>query len=239
MERGILNRALRPGDECLSVEQIGRFADGAMAPRERASAEAHIASCATCQSELTLLQAFSTTTVRDDEADAVREGVATLRRRESEIFGDARRSKAVRRDWIPWALLRPMAGVAVVLLFAGTSYYLFKSTSPQLPTVVGTDSEVTRSLTVSVRGPVGDQAVAPERLEWTPVSGAVRYHVRLMEVDRRELWSSDTTGTMATLPDAIRAQIVPAKTLLWDVTAIGSASTPIAESGAQRFRLAR
>lgn len=239
MEREILNRTLRPDHECLSVEQIGRFADGAMTSRERASAEAHIGRCATCQSELALLQAFSTTTVRDEEADAVREGVAALRRRESEIFGDTRAAKSSRREWIPWARLRPAFTVAAVLLIAGTSYYLLNSTAPRLPSEVGPGREVTRSLAVTVRGPVGDQVVVPERLEWNPVSGAVRYRVRLMEVDGRELYSVESTGDTVTLPESIRVQIVPAKTVLWDVTAFGSASTPIAESGAQRFRLAR
>jgi hypothetical protein len=80
---------------------------------------------------------------------------------------------------------------------------------------------------------------APQRLEWRPVSGAVRYRVRLMEVDRRELWSIDTAGTAADLPEPIRALAVPAKTLLWQVTAYNAASAVIAESGQERFRLAR
>src|SRR5207237_303969 len=80
---------------------------------------------------------------------------------------------------------------------------------------------------------VGDVGEGPERFEWQPVSGAVRYHVALMEVDRRELWAIDTSDTSVTLPAAVRRQIVPSKTLLWQVKAVGAADAPIAESGVE------
>jgi hypothetical protein len=125
------------------------------------------------------------------------------------------------------------------LLIAGGSYYLLNPPSPRLPAAVSPGSEVTRSLSVAVRGPVGDQADVPERLEWKPVAGASRYRVRLMEVDRHEIWSTEVTGTTVPIPAAVRGQIVPAKTLLWQVTALDSGNRAIAESGIEQFRIAR
>jgi hypothetical protein len=59
-----------------------------------------------------------------------------------------------------------------------------------------------------------------------------------MEVDRSELWSVDVARTAVNLPATVREHIVPAKTLLWDVTAYGaSTTTPIATSDVERFRL--
>jgi hypothetical protein len=123
-----------------------------------------------------------------------------------------------------------------LLAIVGGSY-LFKSDVPRLPSSVGAGTETTRSLTVIARAPIGDQTKVPERFDWQPVAGAERYHVSLMEVDRHETWAADTTDTFVMLPPAVRGQIVPAKTLVWQVKAFGAAATPIAESGAERFRL--
>ena len=95
-----------------------------------------------------------------------------------------------------------------------------------------------RSLSVGLRTPIGDQVEAPKRFEWQRVASAVRYHVSLMEVDRHQLWAIDTSNTAVMLPLAVRGQIVPAKTLLWQVKAFGAGDALVAESGVERFRLA-
>ena len=83
--------------------------------------------------------------------------------------------------------------------------------APELPGSVTTGDEVTRSLAVGVRGPVGDQAEAPRRFEWLAVDGAVRYRVRLMEVDRREVWSASTSAPGVDLPAPVRTRSLPAE----------------------------
>jgi len=237
MERELLNRTLRPGSDCLSIDQIGRFADGALTGTEQATAAAHIDSCVTCASELALLHSFADTAVRPEERAIVDSAVTEIRRREKVTVGATQRDRSIVRFW-EFGRLRNAMSMAVVLLIAAASYYLLNPSSPRLPASVDSGGEVTRSLAVVVRGPVGDQVAVPERLEWQPVTGAVRYSVRVMEVDRRELWSASVTGTEVQIPDALRAQIVPAKTLLWQVTALDQTGRPIAESGVERFRLA-
>src|SRR6185295_11870454 len=116
-------------------------------------------------------------------------------------------------------------------------YYVFNPAPPGLPTDIGSGPEATRTLRIAVRGPVGDQAAVPTRLQWQPVSGASRYRVRLTEVDRHEIWSSDTMDSAIDLPPDVRARIVPGKTLVWQVTAYNASNAPIAESDAERFRL--
>jgi hypothetical protein len=129
--------------------------------------------------------------------------------------------------------------MAVVLLCFVSGYYLINPAAPRLPADVSSGADATRSLTIRAIGPVGDQRAVPDRLQWQPVAGASRYHVRLLEVDRHELWSYDTADAAVDLPADIRARISPAKTLTWQVTAYGAANAPIAESDPQRFRLAR
>jgi Putative zinc-finger len=236
MERELLHGALKPGPECVSIEELGRYADGTLPPHERSNVTSHVDGCANCQAELALLRAFTDATVRDHERDIVDDGVARLRRHEPAIFVDARRTESGRNEWLPWPSLRAAFSLAAVLLAVIGSFYLFKSDVPRLPSdVAGT--ETTRSLTVIARAPIGDQTNVPERCEWQPVPGAERYHVSLMEVDRHEIWAADTTDTFVMLPPAVRGQIIPAKTLVWQVKAFGAGAAPIAESGVERFRL--
>ena len=239
MERKVLTGALRPGSDCLPIEQLGRYADGALSRDERDAAASHVDTCANCQAELALLHAFTTGLVRDDERAIVRSGVDALRRRESEIFGAQPHGSSNRLRSSPFGTRRAMLSIAAALLAVVSAYYLLIPRPPALPGETGSASDVTRALTVPVQGPSGDQATAPERFEWRAVSGAVRYHVQLLEVGRHELWSTDAIGTAVELPANARAQLVPGKTLLWQVTAIGPSNAPIAESDTQRFRVMR
>jgi len=238
MEGQNLIGALRPGPECPSIERLGRYADGALTLEERSRDEPHIAACPNCQAELALLQAFATPAVRDDEAKVVRWGVEELRRREPEIFdsGPPQDSNIRRWDW--FGRLRPVSTLAIVLLLLGSGYYLSNQDTPRLPADSGSSPEATRSLSVTVRGPIGDQTSVPARLQWEPVNGAARYRVRVSEVDRQEIWSGDAVGTGIDLPPDVRARIVPGKTLVWQVTAFSPSNAAMAESAAQPFRLA-
>jgi hypothetical protein len=203
MEDQILRNALAPGGGCPSIEELGRYADGALASGEEATA-AHIRGCLNCQAELALMRAVTSTRVERTFR------VASL----------------------------PLAAVAAVVLVgvAASSFFFFRS-APELPANVTTADEVVRSLAIAVRQPVGDQAEAPSRFEWVAVDRAIRYRVRLMEVDRREVWSASTTEPRVDLPAQTQSLIRPASTMVWDVTAYNAAGAAIAESGPQSFRV--
>jgi hypothetical protein len=211
MEDEILRKVLAPGADCLSIEQLGRYADGALGRADRAAADRHIRQCLNCQAELGLLKTLTANGVRTPEPAVVR-------------FTAFR--------------LVSMAAVLLVAIAAGSFYLLVNRTAPELPGRVTSGDEVTRSLAVTVRGPVGDQLEAPRRFEWLGVDRAVRYRVRLMEVDRHEIWSTSSTAPEVDLPPAVRTSITPGRTLRWDVTAYDAAGAAIAESGLQSFRLA-
>jgi len=239
MEPEILRRALQPGAGCPAIDVLGRYVDGALPPAERATAASHIERCATCQSELALLQAFAEGAVAEHERGAVRDIVAQLERREPEILTAPAVPEIRRSRFMLFGSFRHALSLATVLLVVVGGYVIFNSRPPRLPADAVSDGGATRSLAVGLRAPIGDQAAAPQRLEWRRVSGAVRYRVRLMEVDRRELWSTESATTAVDLPEPIRALIVPAKTLLWQVTAYDASNTAIGESNPGRFRLAQ
>ncbi len=237
MEREILKTALAPGAECPTIDRLGRYADGALGADEQTAAAAHIRGCLNCQAELALLQAVTSSGTRIGEAEIVRDGVERLDRRAIDVAGAAPVETSSRRQWSRVRMLLPVASGAVLLIAAG-SWYVLGTRPPALPASVSTGSEVTRSLAVAVRAPVGDLLESPRRFEWLAVDRAVRYHVRLLEVDRREIWSTSTSAAGVELPPSIRTSIAPARTLIWDVTAYDASDAVLAESGPQSFKLA-
>ena len=236
MEREILRAALAPSAECLSIEQLGRYVDGALGADEQAAAAVHIRGCLNCRTELALLEAVTSSSARIGEAEIIRDGVARLEQRTIDFAGAVHEGISIRRRRFRVGMVLPVASAAVLLVAAG-SWYVLTTKPPRLPTSVTTGHEVTRSLAVAVRGPVGDLVESPRRLEWLAVDRAVRYHVRLMDVDRREVWSASISAPGADLPSSVRTSIAPARRLLWDVTAYDRSGAAIAESGPQSFRL--
>jgi hypothetical protein len=239
MDDEILTEALSPGPDCLSIEDLARFSDHAMSGDQLAAARRHVASCMSCQAELELLQRFATSEISDDEQAIVRSGVEQLRRREREIFGDRERVRPAENKWIAVGWIRSSVALAASLLLIAAGYYLFRPAPSGFPTDASVDRGVTRSLTIGLVAPVGDLGSAPDRLQWQPVAGARGYHVRVLEVDRHELWSADVAATSVELPSVVKAQFAPGKTLLWHVTANDSSSRALAESELQQFRVVR
>jgi hypothetical protein len=235
MESERLKRALDAGPDCPSIQRLAYYADGLLPVAELQAHETHISACAHCLTELELLRAFTTMAVDRDEE--VADAVAWLRRRETEIFGPNPNDQHSWKKWFSLGRLQPALTLAAVLVAMAAGYYLKNPSAPRLPADVGTGTETTRSMRVHLNDPRGDVTAVPERLTWETVSGASGYHVRLMETDRQEIWSSDVVNPAADLPTDVRARIRPAKTLQWQVTAFGADHRPIAESDSQRFRL--
>jgi hypothetical protein len=217
MEDDLLNAALRPGEDCPSLDELGRYADGALGREERSALEAHVHGCPSCEAELALLRALTSI----------------------EVAAQPTRP-ASRSRWLPFDSLRANAAAAVLLvgIVAAGSYWLSVRRAPVLPSQVSTTGgEVRRSLSIAIRGPIGDQRDVPQRFEWLAAPGALRYRVRLMTVDRQELWSTVTTAPAVELPASVQSALAPGRTLLWNVSAYGGDDALIAESGTQTFRV--
>jgi hypothetical protein len=127
---------------------------------------------------------------------------------------------------------------AVVLLIVGAAV-LFRSTTdqPKLEAKNQSRPEVFRSPRFAVVRPSGDLQRRPKEIQWEQVPQAAVYQVRLLEVDRSELWKAKATGDHIDLPAAIQSRIVPAKTLFVEITAFDSAGNHVGTTGLVRFRL--
>ncbi len=237
--------ALVTSEDCLTLEELGRWTDGSFSEEEKSRASSHLAGCSRCQTELTLLQEFDRATPQPQDQTAVSWIVAELKRRSSELApatedvsrsapsstrrGSGRRSSAVRRISATALSLAAMVTAVVVGLSVRTSKEP-ALISDGVPTAL-------RSEGVVALAPIGDLMQSPAELRWRPLSGAARYSVKLMEVDRSELWEASSEQTAVLLPAAVREKVVPGKTLLWQVTALDGAGKALANSRLERFRL--
>ncbi|HLJ49315.1 MAG TPA: hypothetical protein VKU01_25050 [Bryobacteraceae bacterium] len=232
----LLARALAPGKDCLSIEDLEQVLE------ERASVplRRHVKECPHCQAELHLLQAFTRNEITEEEKPAVEHITARLRDRSREIaprpiYGQDSPSWWKRLFATPW-LTPAIATLALVLIVAGIAFQMRQSRQPSLDTSPG-GTQVLRSSAVAVLSPLGDIFAKPSEIRWEAVPRAARYRVRLLEVDRSELWSAETATPNIYLPATVQTAIVPAKTLLIQVSALDAAGLAIAESELARFRL--
>jgi hypothetical protein len=233
----LLAAALGRANDCPPLEDLERLLEEG-AP---AALKQHVDGCAHCRTELELLRSFTSNEVAEHEKRAADAIAARLKARSSTI--PARRTDPVesRPAWwkrifeVRW--LSPAAAtLAVVLLGVGLTIELRRGRQPSLDTSTGS-AEVLRSSAIAILSPVGDLREKPAEIRWEAAPNAARYRVRIMEVDRTELWSTDTRSRRIDLPPEVRNLILPWKTLLIQVAAFDASGQKIAESETARFRL--
>jgi hypothetical protein len=127
--------------------------------------------------------------------------------------------------------------MAGVLIAVAVGVQWRQSVSPEIHAPGPAGQVVLRSGAFDVIAPAGDIREVPQEIRWQPVAGAVQYEVRLLEVDRHELWKTTASNPQADVPSQVRAMIVPSKTLLIQVVAFDGAGRRIAAAEPERFRL--
>jgi hypothetical protein len=207
--------------ECPSIERLA----GDLTAAERS----HVAHCVRCQAEQSLFNALEADEPVPGEGASVQWIAAETKRR---VFADAQATRAVKAPW--WRIPRFALMAAGLVLVVGAAALLW-------PTSAGVDgtipSTVYRAAMIDVVSPVGDVSAAPTDLQWKVVPGAVRYDVRLAEVDGTEVWAATAFAPRVDLPANIQAVARPAKTLVWTVIARDDAGRELATSGETRFRV--
>jgi hypothetical protein len=240
-EADLLAAALGPTAECLSLETLTGLRESDATSLEAAR---HLESCAYCRTELQLLRAFEAGAT--DDSDKLREVTRRLQNMRLPAAPMAtaatrRPAEVRRRRWDFSFAFRPLAmgsaAAAGLLLVAATFMALHQAGRPILMAGNVNGPGVFRSLSFAVLSPVGDLPMQPSEVRWESVAQATSYQVRLLEVDQTEAWKAQTSQNLIELPPAIRARIVPSKTLFFEVTAFDSAGNKVGETGLARFRL--
>jgi hypothetical protein len=237
-ERRLFKAAFEPGNSCPPAAQLEQLLiEGSTPP---AALAAHVESCAFCRTEVRLLREFEAGAPRETETAAVQLIATRLRERSNEIFQPNTAPVDVKEPWwrlfwrTPWFSPAALAAAAIVVVVA---VGLQTRISQPVLHPPGAEPEVLRSNAIVVTAPAGDVGQAPSEIRWQPAPGAATYKVRLLEVDGQELWNTETAEGAVQLPGAVRARIVPAKTLLWQVSAFDKTGHQVAISDTVRFRV--
>ena len=226
-----IEEVFRPRAECPPIEELVLTLEGGSDPVQKQICEEHVAHCVRCAAELALFRRFESGRPDSDEREPVAAIVARLRKE-----SPAKPVAWWREMWRP-RILMP-ASVALATLAIVIAINVERSPLLREPAAPG-GLDMVRSGRLVVIAPVNDVAQAPHELRWQAVRGAARYQVRLLEVDKTELWRATVTDSSVVLPPEIVARVTPLKTLLWDVEGVDEAGRPLASSGIQTFRLLR
>lgn len=216
---------------CATTDMLANTPHSALSEAQRLELVKHLANCANCRTELALWLSFQQAQPRRIEAA----DVAWIVNR---LHGGWQREEQPSAAWwqkmfrIP--TLQPVLAVAAVMLMM-VSISVWKN--PGEPRLAVSEETTMRSSPLTVLSPAGDLEASPSRMEWTPVAGAVRYDVQLMEVDRSVVWSSSSPAAAIAIPMEVQLKLRSGSPYLWQVEAIQINGQRLAVSSVAEFRL--
>jgi len=222
-----LKSALGPAVDCPPLEQLAQALDAGEGDPRRKAAEEHAAMCAHCQEELALIREFVDVHLRPDET----RNVNWIARR----LGKQRVFRPTRQRLPFFFGMRAFAAAACLVIVAASALYMRRG--PGEPSSAGAGVGAMRSQVLELVDPVGDVGQKPARFHWRAVPGAVRYQVRLMEVDRREVWRAEAADNLIPIPASVLAMMGPGRSFLWDVSAWDKSGSALGTSGTRSFRV--
>jgi len=236
-EQDAFRAALGPGKDCPPIEDLERLTSEQPVATNVAR---HLESCSYCQTELQILHAFQAGEGAQP-SNEVQRVTELLQARSKKIVRQPALTQAPVSWWKAAFTMRRMAQASfamAAILVAAVVVIQFRPTKDRpLPDTTQSGQEILRSGGFAVLSPVGDIQVQPGEIRWEKVPNAANYRVRVVEVDGTELWQAETAADHIGLPPAVRARIVPAKTLFCQVSAVDAAGSKISETGLVRFRL--
>ena len=217
-----LRKLLQPTSECIVPERFAHLSE---------QDQSHIEKCPRCQTELALYRQFESEPATPEERASAAWIASELRRRATQT--DRRSDPWWVRLTAGFRLWQLGSALAAIVAAVGISLVSFHRGEPEFAD--SRSSGVMRSTAIETVSPSGELAAPPERLVWKPVSGATSYVARVLEVDSTLVWEATTESTEVRLPETVRRQSLPAKTLNWTVAASGANGGQIAASPMQKF----
>lgn len=219
--------------ECPPIETVAALASGGLSEDAAAATLAHIGNCPHCDAEFSMAaRCLADATAEQQAAEDANVALIAARLQKKLPF----RHRSWWQQLLDFSPRVPTGIAAACAMLALVAYVGQRPVEPGLDPTASPGAVVLRSSSVELIAPAGDLAAAPAQFEWQPVAGADRYVFELLEVDGNVLFRGETESTRLAMPVAAGRHIVPAKTLLWKVTAFRGGSE-VATSSTQRFRM--
>ena len=221
--------------DCLPIEVLEQIMENKSSDPKAA---AHLASCPHCQTELSMLKSFETSTPSADEGAAVAWIAAQLQRKQNAT--SAKPATARVSFWRTMFRVPYLAGAAALAVVLALGISMHNAGNQAHPGKVGSGSYGIgefRTGAIHLQTPVGDISEAPSELRWDIYPGATSYSVELKDSIGVLITSAKTTQNFLTLTPQMKANMVSGKPMKWKVTALDENGKEMANSSGGDFKI--
>lgn len=128
-----------------------------------------------------------------------------------------------------------LAGLTALLVLVVIFVIVPRNQAPA-PNFFLTDEETIRGSSITLISPVIDMNQIPSSFEWKKLGENIEYQVSIF--NHQLLWKATTKENRITLPEEVKAKMVPGEKYSWQVKAFSPDGTLIAVSSRVQFKIA-
>jgi hypothetical protein len=211
--------------KCKFEDLIDGYLLNRLSEQDKEAFEEHYFNCSSCFEQLQekdiIIRTIKNNPDLLEEKEPARASVIANLRREVASFFTPKQL----------ALAGVVAALFVVIIFSVVP-------QPQAPAPVFflTDEEAIRGSSITLISPVIDMNQIPASFEWKKLGEDIEYQVAIYNSEL--LWKANTKENRITLPDEIKAKMIPGEKYSWQVKAFGSDGSLIAVSSRVQFKIA-
>lgn len=210
--------------KCKFEDLIDGYLLNRLSEGDREAFEEHYFNCSSC---------FEKIQERDVIIRTIKNNPALLEEKE-----EARTSvlAGLRREVASFLTVKQLAfaGVTALLVMIIIFAVLPRGQAPA-PNFFLTDEETVRGSSITLISPVIDMNQIPSSFEWKKLGENIEYQISIL--NGQLLWKATTKENRITLPDEVKARMVPGEKYSWQVKAFGPDGTLIAVSSRVQFKI--
>lgn len=210
--------------KCNFEDLIDGYLLNKLSEGDKQAFEEHYFNCSSCFEKLqerdVIIRTIKNNPALLEEKEEVRSSVLAGLRREVASFLTVRQLA--------------FAGVTALLVMIIVFAVLPRGQAPA-PNFFLTDEETVRGSSITLISPVIDMNQIPSSFEWKKLGENIEYQISIF--NGQILWKASTKENRITLPEEVKARMVPGEKYSWQVKAFGPDGTLIAVSSRVQFKI--
>lgn len=210
--------------KCNFEDLIDGYLLNKLSEGDKQAFEEHYFNCSSCFEKLqerdVIIRTIKNNPALLEEKEEVRSSVLAGLRREVASFLTVRQLA--------------FAGVTALLVMIIVFAVLPRGQAPA-PNFFLTDEETVRGSSITLISPVIDMNQIPSSFEWKKLGENIEYQISIF--NGQLLWKASTKENRITLPEEVKARMVPGEKYSWQVKAFGPDGTLIAVSSRVQFKI--
>ncbi len=210
--------------KCKFEDLIDGYLLNKLSEGDKEAFEEHYFNCSSCFEKLqerdVIIRTIKNNPALLEEKEEVRSSVLAGLRREVASFLTVRQLA--------------FAGVTALLVMIIVFAVLPRGQAPA-PNFFLTDEETVRGSSITLISPVIDMNQIPSSFEWKKLGENIEYQISIF--NGQILWKASTKENRITLPEEVKARMVPGEKYSWQVKAFGPDGTLIAVSSRVQFKI--